>query len=78
MGDAKSKLAELTGIPEQKLGDIMKEVKANLVLLGACPRHAFGEHVQLQRRYTCANCGGGVSAEARRWYELGLSHGSGS
>jgi hypothetical protein len=30
---------------------------------------------KLYRRYTCANCGGKVSATDKHWYEQGLSHG---
>ncbi len=75
--DVKKVLSDLTGIREQAIGQIMKDVRVNLGKLDSCRRHRFGPHVPLQRRYTCEECGGSVNEQQRRWYQFGLEHAGG-
>ncbi len=72
--DGNKVLAEMSGVSETQIGNIMKEVKANIALLDTCARHDFGPRIPLQRKYACSNCGGTVDTAARYWYGKGLEH----
>jgi hypothetical protein len=51
---------------------------ANELALTECARHSFKaiDGKPLPAKYFCPHCGGMVNAEARRWYERGLTHGT--
>lgn len=78
MSDSVNTISGLTGLPRSELLGIWAEVKANHARLDACPRHNFVQDKsgQMGSRWTCAACGGWVSASDALWYQRGLEHAS--
>lgn len=76
MPDSVDRLAGLTGVPRPELLSIWAGVQANHARLDGCPRHDFvqDEPGRLGSRWTCAACGGSVSASDALWYRRGLEH----
>ncbi len=57
---------------------IWEQVKANSIMLQACPRHRFaGGPVTLGQRHKCLECSGEISGSDLLWYIRGYEAGGG-
>ena len=72
-------LSKMSGLSQNDIKEIGRQVQANNDLLKPCKRHSFVDQTpdkQLGKTYKCLNCGGTVDAVKRMWYEIGLQHGA--
>lgn len=81
--DLAGTILDLASLPKDNRAasaEIFRRVKANQVLLDACPRHRF-EDVDpgkaFNKHFVCAACGGIVNVSAYLWYQRGLEHAHG-
>jgi hypothetical protein len=72
-------LAKLSGIPENEVSVIYKNVMDNQKKLESCKRHDFSidtvPHTTINKTLKCTQCEGNVNSSAKMWYELGFLHG---
>jgi hypothetical protein len=72
-------LAKLSGIPENEVSVIYKNVMDNQKKLESCKRHDFSidtvPHTTINKTLKCTQCEGKVNSSAKMWYELGFLHG---
>lgn len=71
-------LAKMSGLTQNDVRSIAKEVHANTTVLLACRRHHFVDQTpdkNLGKTFKCSSCGGTVDAVKKMWYEIGLGHG---
>jgi len=71
-------LAKLSGIPENEVSVIYKNVMDNQKKLESCKRHDFSidtvPHTTINKTWKCTQCEGKVNSSAKMWYELGFLH----
>ena len=60
-------------ITHEDARQLVSKYKANAERLKSCRRHQF--QLDGGGRFSCANCGGIVTDDQRRWYEQGVEHG---
>lgn len=75
----KEALSKISGIPVDGVNQLWDDVKANRALLDGCDNHDFSKEIKPKVGYSewqCVNCEGIVTNRDKKWYELGLKHGS--
>lgn len=58
--------------------NVWEQVKENQAKLNSCQQHKFSIDVtpnqSWNKQYECEHCGGYVPVQAKRWYEMGVTH----
>jgi hypothetical protein len=73
-------LSEMSGIPENEVHTIWKQVIENRQRLVNCPGpHLLsikeGEETKPNKKWVCSICLGEIYNNDKYWYDIGLSHG---
>ena len=72
-------IGQAVGLKPGETTSILAEVRQNRAKLSACTRHQFrrSEHpdgIMINKRFTCANCGGTMNGEKITYYAEGVVH----